>query len=342
MTDRPNIDDLLLLWEDPWPRAKNCRRRNSAQSRLCTRNQAADSGLKAMRWMEESGEQETEPAASGIAEVPGRTTDWISGSVQAGLARCGRHTIPAWHVMSRSRCRVLTGRPQETWTPFRPSPRRWPVSAIPASFPSSTWARAMGGGSSSPSSSMTDLAEMLESRQTSPEESARLIAEVAGHLHYAASARIRPSRPQAIEYTAGPRRKTVPHGFRHRHVQARDDSSTGRPFGTLPYMAPKAVSSETNNPIPGADIYSLGVVFYELLTGRLPFDADSTGGLRNLILFQEPPPPQTIRSQIPEELQSICLKCLAKAPADRYLTAGDLSQSFRLGWQSVPDRGKGL
>ena len=79
-------------------------------------------------------------------------------------------------------------------------------------------------------------------------------------------------------------------------------------------MAPEAVSSEDNQPDPKADIYSLGVVFYELLTGRLPFDADSTGGLRNLILFQEPPPPQTIRSQIPRGIAVDLPKVLGEGP----------------------------
>ena len=105
-------------------------------------------------------------------------------------------------------------------------------------------------------------------------------------------------------------------------------------------MPPEAVSDGDNQPDARADIYSLGVVFYELLTGRLPLDADSTGELRNLILFQEPPLPRTIRPEIPEELQSICLKCLAKAPMDRYLTAGDLAQSLRswLAKRPLPQR----
>ena len=94
-------------------------------------------------------------------------------------------------------------------------------------------------------------------------------------------------------------------------------------------MAPEAISGDGQRPDPKADIYSLGVVFYELLTGRLPFEADSTGELRNQILSGEPPPLRTLRPEIPEELQAVCLKCLAKVPDARYLTAGDLAQSLR-------------
>src|SRR5260370_18615566 len=77
-----------------------------------------------------------------------------------------------------------------------------------------------------------------------------------------------------------------------------------------------------------SDVYSIGVVLYQLLAGELPFRGNSRM-LRDQVLFREPLPPRQLNDQIPKDLQTITLKCLAKEPSRRYRTAGELAADLR-------------
>ena len=78
-----------------------------------------------------------------------------------------------------------------------------------------------------------------------------------------------------------------------------------------------------------ADIYSLGVVLYELLTGRQPFRTSSPGALSESNITGDPVPPRSLVASVPEELQRICLRCLARRPDDRPATAERLAADLR-------------
>ena len=73
------------------------------------------------------------------------------------------------------------------------------------------------------------------------------------------------------------------------------------------------------------DVYGLGVVLYEALAGRLPFQAAGLTELRQQILAEIPPAPSRFAADVPAELDAICLRCLAKAPGDRFATAAELA-----------------
>lgn len=99
-------------------------------------------------------------------------------------------------------------------------------------------------------------------------------------------------------------------------------------LGTLSYMSPEQIAGHSNQVDARADVYSLGVVLYRCLTGRLPFKALTVEQLHRLIQFNEPRPLRTIDDGIPPELEAICLKCLRKHPYDRFSTAKDLSDAL--------------
>src|SRR5262249_54047714 len=93
---------------------------------------------------------------------------------------------------------------------------------------------------------------------------------------------------------------------------------TSRPLGTPAYMPPEQFSVDPSHIGPAMDVYSLGVVFYELLTGQLPFEADHSWALLNQILNVLPPRPSSLRADLAPELEAVCLKALAKKPEDRF------------------------
>ena len=99
--------------------------------------------------------------------------------------------------------------------------------------------------------------------------------------------------------------------------------------GTLPYMAPEQLAGGLGPADHRADIYALGVVFFELLTGRRPFLAASPFDLREQILAGNVPPPRSIEASIPEALERFCLRCLAQRPEDRYQQADSLAADLR-------------
>ncbi len=99
--------------------------------------------------------------------------------------------------------------------------------------------------------------------------------------------------------------------------------------GTPAYMAPEQVRGESHRMDGRADIWSLGVILYEIITGRRPFGGSTVDDLFDEIIHREPRPPRQIDDRLPAELERICLKCLAKRVRDRYTTCRDLAQDLQ-------------
>ena len=128
--------------------------------------------------------------------------------------------------------------------------------------------------------------------------------------------------------------KITDFGVAKRLDEARGLTATGLAAGTPQYMAPEQAAGgggAGDALAPAADIYSLGVILYECLTGRVPFDGSGPDVLRR-VARETPSAPGRHRPGLPRDLETVCLKCLEKRPRQRYLSAADLAADLRR-WQ---------
>jgi serine/threonine-protein kinase len=113
----------------------------------------------------------------------------------------------------------------------------------------------------------------------------------------------------------------------------------GVAMGTVPYMAPEQARGQTQLFGPATDVWALGVILYELLTRRRPFEAKSREAIASLICTAEPPRLRTARADIDGGLEDVVLKCLEKRPKDRYASAAELADDLRRWRLSEPRPG---
>ena len=108
-----------------------------------------------------------------------------------------------------------------------------------------------------------------------------------------------------------------------------DLTQTGDTLGTPSYMAPEQTAGKSAEISPLTDVYGLGAIFYETLTGRPPFQADTALATILQVRNDEPVSPRRLQPTVPLELETICLKCLQKTPQQRYASAEALAEDLR-------------
>jgi RIO-like serine/threonine protein kinase len=174
-----------------------------------------------------------------------------------------------------------------------------------------------------------NLAEVIEKDRPSPTEAARIVADIAEALHFAHREGFvhRDIKPENVLLDAERRPLLTDFGLAASFEEV--VRRKGLRSGTLAYMSPEQVAGETQLIGPRSDIYALGVVLYEMLTGRLPYQTRTPGALREKVLFRQPIPLLVLNPQVPEHLEGLCLRCLAKLPADRFSTAAELATALQ-------------
>jgi WD40 repeat protein/tRNA A-37 threonylcarbamoyl transferase component Bud32/Flp pilus assembly protein TadD len=182
------------------------------------------------------------------------------------------------------------------------------------------------------------LTDLLQARRLTFRETAEVIAQVAealdyAHTHGVVHRDVKPSniileRPGADPAAPPGRPLLMDFGLALRSDAEVTLTLEGQVLGTPAYMSPELAAGHGHQVDGRSDVYSAGVVLYQLLAGELPFRGN-TRMLLDQVLHREPLPPRQLNDQVPNDLQTITLKCLAKEPSRRYRTADELAADLR-------------
>ena len=161
--------------------------------------------------------------------------------------------------------------------------------------------------------------------------SAALVAQVAEAVQFAHQSGIvhRDLTPANILLATDGSPKVTDFGLARRLEGGSGLTLSGVPMGTPSYMAPEQARGEKGAVGPATDVYALGAILYEMLTGRPPFRAETSTGTLQQVLHDDPVPPTRLNPGVPRDLATICLKCLSKEPQRRCASAAALAEDLR-------------
>ena len=180
----------------------------------------------------------------------------------------------------------------------------------------------VGGGS---------LAAQLDGTPVAPRQAAELVLALARAVQHAHEVGIvhRDLKPANVLLQPDGTPKITDFGLAKRSESDHARTETGTILGSPSYMAPEQAAGRTHDIGPATDIYALGVILYELLTGRPPFKGASLLETIEQVRENDPAPPRFLQPKTPRDLEAICLKCLEKQPRRRYAAATDLAGDLR-------------
>jgi serine/threonine-protein kinase len=175
------------------------------------------------------------------------------------------------------------------------------------------------------------LAKKIAGTPQPPREAARLVRALADGMDCAHRRGIihRDLKPANVLLTEDGEPKVSDFGLVKRLEDDASQTQSGSILGTPSYMAPEQAEGKIKEIGPRSDLYALGGILYELMTGRPPFRAASVLDTLQQVRTQEPIPPSEFQPKLPRDLETICLKCLQKEPGKRYATAAALGEDLR-------------
>ena len=175
------------------------------------------------------------------------------------------------------------------------------------------------------------LAKTLSGEPLPAREAAQLVLTLARAVHFAHQHGVvhRDIKPANVLLGANGVLKLTDFGLAKLLAAEGNPTKSNAILGTAKYMAPEQAERRLRNIGPHTDVYGLGVLLYELLTGRPPFRGDTDLSIRTQIVTAEPVPPRRLRAQVPRDLETVCLKCLQKDPRKRYVSAEALADDVQ-------------
>jgi tetratricopeptide (TPR) repeat protein len=175
------------------------------------------------------------------------------------------------------------------------------------------------------------LSDSLADRAQPPAATAKLVETLARAVHAAHLRGVvhRDLKPANILFDREGQPHVTDFGLAKRLAERKSHTVTGSVIGTPSYMAPEQAEGRTYQIGPPTDVYALGAILYEMLTGQPPFRGKTGIDTLKRVVSEEPTAPSRLRPKVPCDLETICLKCLSKEPARRYATALDLADDLR-------------